>query len=335
MAVAIIGAGVAGLACAEVLAANGVAVRLFDKGRSPGGRMASRGLETALGTAVFDHGTQYITARSRAFRAQMQRWAAAGVAAPWPSAGPDAWVGTPTMNAIPRHMVLGQDISLGVRIHGIARAREGWHLVDDGRTSGPYDAVVVALPAEQAATMLGLQDLIMARVAVEARSAPCWALMCAFAEPLLGPDIWRDQGIISWATRNNSKPGRSGPDAWTVHASAEWSRSKLELEPDVAGTELLHCFKDVVGTDATPIVTSVHRWRFALSGSAGTELLWDDNLALGACGDWLLGPRVEAAWLSGRRLARQILAGEQLVLSNDRTVDLATEQFVAEAAAQH
>ncbi|MGB3738089.1 MAG: FAD-dependent oxidoreductase, partial [Pontixanthobacter sp.] len=40
--VAIIGAGMAGLSCATQLSAQGFAVRLFDKGRGAGGRMAAR-----------------------------------------------------------------------------------------------------------------------------------------------------------------------------------------------------------------------------------------------------------------------------------------------------
>ena len=39
----IIGAGIAGLACAARLAAAGYAVRLFDKGRRPGGRRTDMG----------------------------------------------------------------------------------------------------------------------------------------------------------------------------------------------------------------------------------------------------------------------------------------------------
>ena len=39
---AIVGAGIAGLACAQQLQAAGRTVQLFDKGRRPGGRVATR-----------------------------------------------------------------------------------------------------------------------------------------------------------------------------------------------------------------------------------------------------------------------------------------------------
>ena len=47
---------------------------------------------------------------------------------------------------------------------------------------------------------------------------------------------------------------------------------------------------------------------YYLSTPQGLDIgaLWNGELGLGACGDWLIGPRVECAWLSGRELARQM-----------------------------
>jgi predicted NAD/FAD-dependent oxidoreductase len=39
--------------------------------------------------------------------------------------------------------------------------------------------------------------------------------------------------------------------------------------------------------------------------------MWDVNRRLGLCGDWLIGPRVEAAWMSGTALAERIGAPVQ------------------------
>jgi renalase len=86
--VAIIGAGMAGLSCANVLADSGWTVTLFDKGRRPGGRMASRKIETAHGPATFDFGAQYFTVRDAGFAAEVARWEEAGMAARWPEACP-------------------------------------------------------------------------------------------------------------------------------------------------------------------------------------------------------------------------------------------------------
>ncbi|MEM1053678.1 MAG: FAD-dependent oxidoreductase, partial [Pseudomonadota bacterium] len=57
----IIGAGMAGLSCGTALAAGGIDVCLLDKGRGPGGRMATRRAEIGGQAVSFDHGAQYFT----------------------------------------------------------------------------------------------------------------------------------------------------------------------------------------------------------------------------------------------------------------------------------
>jgi predicted NAD/FAD-dependent oxidoreductase len=81
--IGIVGAGMAGLSCATLLAAAGHRVVLFDKGRGPGGRMATRRVATDLGEVVFDHGAQYLTARDPDFVTQVERWRDAGHVARW------------------------------------------------------------------------------------------------------------------------------------------------------------------------------------------------------------------------------------------------------------
>ena len=75
--VAVVGAGMAGAACARHLADRGLSVSLFDKGRSVGGRLAQR----RVGDAVFDHGAQYIGVRDPGFAAVARTWCAGGLAA--------------------------------------------------------------------------------------------------------------------------------------------------------------------------------------------------------------------------------------------------------------
>ena len=90
MRIAIVGAGIAGLSCADALAARGHRVRLFDKGRCPGGRMSTRRAQLDGRDMQFDHGAQYFTARDADFVAQVRRWEDVGLAARWPPAGDDA-----------------------------------------------------------------------------------------------------------------------------------------------------------------------------------------------------------------------------------------------------
>lgn len=73
--VAIIGAGMAGLTCAQDLAQCGMDVVVFDKGRGLGGRMATRRTD---GSFQFDHGTQYLSSHSAGFSAMLTSAKSAG-----------------------------------------------------------------------------------------------------------------------------------------------------------------------------------------------------------------------------------------------------------------
>lgn len=312
MRIAIVSAGLAGLTCARALAEAGGAVELFDKGRSAGGRMATRRVDTPLGQAAFDHGAQYLTARDPGFRAEVEGWAAAGRVAPWPAAGEDAWVGTPAMNTPLKASASGLPVRWGVRVEGLRREAAGWRLWGEGLDEVGFDAVLTALPAEQTAALV--RD-VAPRVAATAEahpSEPCWTAMAAFAGPLaVAPDVLKTEGPVSWAARNSAKPGRTGPEAWVVQASPQWSRERLEDEAGEVASDLLALFFEAAGAlAAPPLHLAAHRWRYARSGKAAKERLWDPRLQLGACGDWLIGPRVESAWLSGRRLARAVLGAE-------------------------
>ena len=78
--VLIVGAGIAGIACARALRDAGVSARVVDRGRRPGGRMASR---TINGRAV-DLGAAYFTAEpGTPFTEVVNGWLARGLARPW------------------------------------------------------------------------------------------------------------------------------------------------------------------------------------------------------------------------------------------------------------
>jgi hypothetical protein len=147
----------------------------------------------------------------------------------------------------------------------------------------------------------------MGRTALTARSQPCWTGMFAFASPLEGlPPVIRQAGDIEWAARNNAKPGRTGPEAWVVQMSAARSTAWLESPSEQVAALLLAALAEAAGGPIPePVAATAHRWRFALNAGTGDGAMWNPQIRLGVCGDWLLGPRVECAWLSGRMLAER------------------------------
>lgn len=312
MRIGIVGAGIAGLACAEGLTRQGHEVVVFDKGRGPGGRMSTRRLETPHGMAYFDHGAQYFTVRDDDFAAQVRVWAAQGVVADWPAAGSGAYVGVPAMNAPIRWLAGRHDVRFSALVSAVERRGDRWrvHVAEDG--AHDVDLLVTAIPAEQTATLLARAAAGPAARARTAVSEPCWTAMAAFGHPVPVDADCRTgsqsgDAVLGWAARNSAKPGRTGPESWIVQATPEWSRRHIDAGRDEVVPVLLTALSDDLGVDLPPrIGAAAHLWRYARCASGGGGEIVDHAGRLGVCGDWVIGPRVESAWVSGARLARRI-----------------------------
>jgi predicted NAD/FAD-dependent oxidoreductase len=310
---AVIGAGLAGLACARRLANAGCAVTVFDKGRVAGGRMATRRAELA----AWDHGAQYFTARDPGFQGLVEQARTAGQVEKWRPRWPggeqeerELWVGVPGISALPRWMASGLDIVSPARVLSLARRGSTWTLADDrGASFGGFDFVALAMPAPQAG-VLANGHTALAGVASSVKMDPCWAVMAAFerrVETELDAD-WSPDPMLPWFARNSSKPRRTGLDAWVLHADAAWSREHLEDEAAAVQSALLKRLAErlsVVLPAATIVET--HRWRYArVAAPLGEAYLLDRAAGIAFCGDWCLDARVEAAFLSGDRLGAEL-----------------------------
>ncbi len=342
--IAVIGAGIAGLACARTLVQAGHRVTVLEKNESPGGRMAS--LETPFGS--FDHGAQYFTVRDARFEKALatiprsrKAWSANAVRvldphgrvaeAALPAREPH-WVGAPAMDAIPRLWAqpLGAAgrIELQTRVTRIeadALDPRRWQL----QTSGPqdsvhvfsgFDAVVLAMPSALAGGLLRQSALVpqLAQRMEAVEVAPCWTLMLAFPQAIqpalthMGPQ-WNaalsTHHRIAWLARESSKPGRALVERWTVQASPAWSQEHLEDDAPRVQGKLLKAFAEVTGLHAKPDHAQVYRWRWAKTQTPLRQsFLWDGESGLGVCGDWCLGHRVEDAFVSGLELALKVHA---------------------------
>lgn len=311
----IIGAGMAGLSCATILADAGISVRVIDKGRGPGGRMAARRAEIAGETVSFDHGAQFFTARDPDFKAAVDDWASRGAAARWSAAGEEAWVGTPGMNGPIKAMAGDLNVHWATRAMEISRDQSQWH-VDTGDDRFTAKTVLVCVPAEQASELIAAAAPDLTAIASAVVSEPCWAVMAGFDRPLdLAQDAMRDPGAsISWAARNSAKPQRSGTESWVLHASPARSREIIDVPKEEAAQLLLADFFEQTGIPAQPpIHLAAHRWLYAqplksASDAPVKDAHFDAEARIGIAGDYLHSPRVEGAWLSGAALAGLVLA---------------------------
>lgn len=311
--VLVVGAGMSGLTAARELQEAGHDVVVVDKGRRPGGRMATR----RDGDATWDHGAQFLTAKTDAFTAAVTQWQDRGIAATWFHGSPDVgsaeaadghprFRGAPTMRALPEALADGLTVRCGVRLEELRHTAARWVALDADGAHLQADAVVLTAPAPQSLALLrGTavgDDVVEGLHAV--RYEPCWA---ALVRPDATPDLPEhgalrlDDHALHFVTDNQRK-GVSAAPSVTLHASAERTDELLDHPGDVVGRLLLDDAADWVSGE----VVRTHRWRWSRPVGRGPAdaLVTTAPGPLAVAGDGLAGGRVEGAWTSGRAAAR-------------------------------
>ncbi len=321
--IAVIGAGMAGIACARTLKQAGHAVTVFEKSHSASGRMSTR--STVFGS--FDHGAQYFTVRDKRFAKAINLTTSEGMVLPWQaseSRAKDArYVAVPGMSSLVKHWAqpLGASLLTGHTVNRISEnSHGGWDIACvESAVVHHFDAVVIAVPSVQAEPLLKTaQATDWVKAVAKTAVAPCWTLMVAFpnAEASgagatdFGPK-WHsarpEHARIAWVSREASKAGRGAIERWTVQATPQWSREHVNDDAQTVQDKLLKAFAEVTGIRAEPAHAQTHRWLYAKTEKAlGEPFLWDKASNLGVCGDWCLGHRVENAFTSGLDLALAI-----------------------------
>lgn len=329
MTAAVIGAGLAGAAAARILRADGVEPVLFDKGRGPGGRLSSRRAETPAGTLRFDHGAQFVTAKTASFHGVLSSAIEAGAAQLWnarlvsidrggnahPLRQAERFVGAPGMNAIVKHAHIGLDVRFQQRAVKMKGKAGSWTLhFENGETAGPFEKVALTLPPEQLIDFLARSDGDFAEIITEANRArvePCWTVMAvlkdSFDPEFDGAKVYG--GAIRWMARMASRPDATKAEAMIIQASPDWSAAFLEEAPEFIARQL--CEEAYVRfAMPAPVWSSAHRWRYAMvTEPAGTPCAIAEHGTVGVAGDWRLGGKAEAAWTSGEALGQALSAG--------------------------
>ncbi|MCP3423501.1 NAD(P)/FAD-dependent oxidoreductase [Nocardioides pinisoli] len=306
--VAVVGAGLSGVACARELRAAGIDARLVDRGHVAGGRMAAR---TLWGRRV-DLGASYLTVGDPGFAAVVDDWAARGLAREWTDtftaledgdadskSGPLRW-GAP--HGL-RSLVEDLAADLGVERREVRAIEE----LD-------ADVVVLAMPDPQARRLVGDHPVADALgrewepvIAVAARwSERTWDGVSPTGR-FHGAFVNGDPDV-GWIADDGRRRGDDAP-VLVAHSTPELAAHHLD-DPAGAAPAVLRAVRRLLDL-GEPEDVHVHRWTFARPTGRREEpfALVEGDRPVGVCGDgWGEAPKVETAWLSGVRLGRALVA---------------------------
>ncbi|MBE9125040.1 MULTISPECIES: NAD(P)/FAD-dependent oxidoreductase [unclassified Coleofasciculus] len=353
--VTIIGAGLAGLTCAQQLHQAGYRVVVLEKSRGVGGRMATRRLDNTCA----DHGIPAVEARGKLLQQLIEQLSDRGILQLWtdtvnefptPHSSVTSVTQSPAkfpryaapmgITAVAKFLSTGLDIRLNQRVEEITATKEqNWHLTCDSPDELTTKALVIAIPAPQALMLLtplaetGLSaDFLNSLHSVKFN--PCLSAIAGYPvqhqHDLESLKLsWKSLTILqdtdlAWIGIDSSKRPHAPSPVFVLHSTAAFAQRYLDT------TDLKPAGQQMVSRAAqllfpwleTPDWLQVHRWRYAFPKTPLNHncLATTAPLPLVCCGDWCGGNLIESAMNSG-------LAGAVQVNSQLQQLSLPREYF--------
>lgn len=317
MRVVVVGAGLSGLAAGRTLASAGHDVILFDKGRSPGGRLATR----RIGSATLDHGAQFFTIRSDRFAAIVDPHLSSGLVYEWSRGFVDGGDGYPRyavregMNALAKALATGLDVRTSSMVFAIRSTPAGsghrWDVGLDDGTSVAADALVITCPVPQSYSLLVSAAVELPAPLIRIEYDRTIALLVTLAGP---PAVGEPGGLqnptdtLSFVGDNRRK-GISATDALTIHANAAWSEAHWDDDHAALEAALRVAAAPFIGS-ALVTAAQIKKWRFATPRTPWADPCWIAPTGVGPlalAGDAFAGPKIEGAVVSGLAAADALL----------------------------
>ena len=319
--IAIIGAGIAGLNLARLLS-DVAEVVVFEKSDKLGGRIATH----HANSFSFDHGAQFFTAKNPAFKSFVKTLESHGVVTQWDARFVELeptginsqriwddefphYVGTPAMNSIGQYLANNIDVRLNQLITGIKKVDTAWFVETTQSKFGPFDWVIVTIPAEQAKVIL--PETVYPKINLQnVTMLPCFALMLGYEKPHFfdWDAAFVSKSILSWVSVNSSKPKRG--DHFTVVAMStnDWANTNFDRSESSIIEEMFNELIKITNKNlADASYIKLKRWKYANASRQEQALeMIDESSQLACCGDWCISGRIESAFMSSLTLAKKI-----------------------------
>lgn len=342
--VAAIGAGIAGLICAQQLRQQGYSAIVLEKSRGVGGRVATRRLYDTCA----DRGAPFLQPTGALTQQWVQALCQEGIVVPWtdrryrmeagnshPIPSPPHWCSyyaAPTgINAAAKFLARNLEVWRNCRVQSLTPSdNQTWTLGLEvtGEISRPSQirakAVVVAIPAPQALMLLkssdaGVPSEFLDRLS-DVEFDPCISVVAGYP-----PSRQRELVEAEFRARSlsfppesplreivweSSKRKNSQQPVFVFHSSPDFAERYLDatdLEP--AGKELCDRAAEwAIPWFDRPEWIQVHRWRYAFCRRPLTEPLLSASTALPivCAGDWCGTDRIETALQSGLTAAEWV-----------------------------
>jgi renalase len=328
--VVIIGAGLAGMSAASILAKAGVDVLVLERESDVGGRCAT----VRDNDAVSDVGAQFFTVRNDDFRVMAMHWIETGTAREWARVFPDTsgvsereghprYCGTSGMCDLAKSLGYGLRVRTSTRVKRIAEGKACWLVELEERQRIKADIVVLTPPIPVSLRLISDENTWRMGALLLPLSGVYYKPLIAVSALLDGPSglpfpgaVRVDDSQLAWIADNQMKGISPNAPAVTLHGTQKFCEAHKDAAPEEIGALLAKA--------ATPFLRGkilnykTHVWQHGTPESTlmGSYYLVDGRAPLYFSGDAFSGGLIEGAVLSGMAAAQAIAERLKAKLKN-------------------
>ncbi|MDA9643859.1 NAD(P)-binding protein [Candidatus Pelagibacter sp.] len=316
----VIGSGISGATIANLLSKKQT-VDLFDKARGPGGRASFKRLDKLKG---FDHGTQYISPKTPAFKKFIKELIRKKVLKNW--GGKHLFlnqikkekknhikiIGRKGNNDVNKYLLKNVNCYFQNELKKIDYKKKKWILTFTNGQKKIYEKLILTCPFPQLKKLSKKfikNSFINKKVKMDANITVMIVIKKTNND--ISSYFFNDK-ILGWAAKENSKKRfNSSLDLWTLQSTYNWANKKINKNrenKDLNSKVLINQFFKLTGIKNSKILFSLnHGWKYSSNSMAlNMKSYWNSSLGLGVCADWFVGPRLESGWISANDLYNKI-----------------------------
>ena len=298
--VIIIGSGIAGISSSLKLKSYGINSTIVDKGNFIGGRISTRELKSDSSSSFFFHGAQFFTAKTNKFKEIIETGIRQRYLKEFGNSCPKRYRGNKTMRDFLLNLSKELHIQQKVKVTEVKPTNNRIYITKDKiKELVSYDGVISTVPAPQNYELLNHFPLLQKTLKTGSYHA-CIALMFTFDKIPFDLktyyDLNKQPGILSWMASGSSQ------NVWTAHTNERFSDLNYNKDKDFLKKEIMSSIEQFFYRSKIKF-HSLHIWRYAKVARKCLGPQIDPKYPVAIAGDFLEGPNVEAAFISGDKAA--------------------------------
>ena len=317
----IIGSGISGATIANLLSKKH-SVILFDKARGPGGRASFKRINGKTG---FDHGTQYISPKSKEFKRFTKTLIKKKILKVW--SGKHVFlnskkkedkkhlkiIGKNGNNDISKYLLKKINCNYQSELKKIYYKDKSWHLYFADGKFRSFKNIILTCPFPQLKRLSKKfikNSFLNKSIKMDANITT----MIAIKKNKISKSSYLfEDSILGWAGNENSKKRfNSKYDLWTLQSTFAWANKKINQNKENKNENskiMIDKFFQLSNIKKTKIKYVLnHGWKYSSNSKPfRIKSYWDAKKKIGVCADWFVGPRLESGWISAHDLFKKIL----------------------------